>query len=119
MMADYRAYILGINGHRFVRVEDFLTDHPDDAAALTAAKAICDKHEVEVWDGSRLVALLSPGESGPSPGLVPTLMANFEKKAASSAEPISLSKVSEKASASSAASTESNPFVQSTGDATE
>jgi hypothetical protein len=46
-------------------------------------------------------------------------MANFEKKAASSAEPISLSKVSEKASASSAASTESNPFVQSTGDATE
>jgi hypothetical protein len=118
-MADYRAYILGINGHRFVRVEDFLTDHPDDAAALTAGKAICDKHEVEVWDGSRLVALLSPGESGPSPGLVPTLMANFEKKAASSAEPISLSKVSEKASASSAASTESNPFVQSTGDATE
>jgi hypothetical protein len=47
-MRDYRAYILGIDGHRFIRVEDFLSDHLDDAAALNAAKQLTDKHDVEV-----------------------------------------------------------------------
>jgi hypothetical protein len=52
-MGDYRAYILGIEGHRFVWVADFSSDHPDDAAALNAAKLLTDEHEVEVWDGGR------------------------------------------------------------------
>jgi hypothetical protein len=72
-MGDYRAYILGIDGHRFVRVDEFLSDHPDDATALNAAKKLSDKHEVEVWDGGRLVARLSADGEAISPGLVPSL----------------------------------------------
>jgi hypothetical protein len=35
-MPDYRAYIIGIDGH-FIRAE-FLKNHPDDATAMDAAK---------------------------------------------------------------------------------
>jgi hypothetical protein len=108
-MRDYRAYILGIDGHRFVWVADFLPDHPDDAAALNAARQICDKHEVEVWDAGRLVARLSPGEAGVSPGLVPSLPFDIGKNPERPAETISLSRVSDLAST---ASSESNPFVE-------
>jgi hypothetical protein len=110
-MPDYRAYILGIDGHRFVWVEDFRSDHANDAVALEAAKALSDQHEVEVWDGGRLVACLTPAESAASPGLVPASAPDGEKKSSGPAEPISLSKVSEMASANSAATPESNPFV--------
>jgi hypothetical protein len=107
-MRDYRAYILGVEGHRFVWVADFQKDYADDAAALRVASQLSDKHEVEVWDGGRLVARLSPGEAGISPGLVPSLPADIGSKPARPAEAISLSKVSELASAESP---ESNPFV--------
>jgi len=103
-MRDYRAYILGVDGHRFVWVENFLTDHPNDATALEAARQLIDKHDVEVWDGGRLVAQLSPGGEGMSPGLVPTLPFDPVKRT----EAISLGKVSELVLA---ASSESNPFV--------
>jgi hypothetical protein len=72
-MGDYRAYILGIDGHRFVWVSDFKTDYRDDAAALDAAKGLSDKHNVEVWDGGRLVALLSPSGNELPPALAPSL----------------------------------------------
>jgi hypothetical protein len=113
-MRDYRAYILGIDGHRFIRVKDFLGDYRDDAAALSAAKQLTDKHDVEVWDCARLVARLSPGgEVMLSPGLVPSLVfaapSDTEKNSVElPVEPISLSKVSELALD---ASSESNPFV--------
>jgi hypothetical protein len=113
-MRDYRAYILGIDGHRFIRVKDFLSDYRDDAAALNAAKQLTDKHDVEVWDCARLVALLSSGgEVTLSPGLVPSLVfaprCQTEKGSVElPVEQISLGSVSELASA---ASTESNPFV--------
>jgi hypothetical protein len=56
-MRDYRAYILGINGgNGFVRVTDFSGDHPDDAAAIEAAKKLDNGHDVELWDCKRLVA---------------------------------------------------------------
>jgi hypothetical protein len=64
-MADYRAYILGIDGHRFVWVESFLSNHPDDAAALIAAKKLIDGHDVEVWDRGRLVARLDHKDGSP------------------------------------------------------
>jgi hypothetical protein len=69
-MRDYRAYILNIDGHRFVWAKEFPNSHPSDAAALNAAKQLTDKHDVEVWEGSRLVAKLSPGEGS---GLVARL----------------------------------------------
>ena len=112
-MRDYRAYILGIDGHRFIRVEDFLSNHLDDAAALNAAKQLTDKHDVEVWDCGRLVARLSPGGEVMSPGLVPSLIfappSEYEENSVGPAEPISLSRVSELALA---ASSESNLFLR-------
>jgi len=57
-MPDYRAYILGGEGYRFLRVADFSRDHADDATALLAAKQLIDGHDVELWDGGRLVARL-------------------------------------------------------------
>ena len=113
-MRDYRAYILGIDGHRFIRVKDFLSDYRDDAAALNAAKQLTDKHDVEVWDCARLVAVLSPGgEVMLSPGLVPSLVfaprSDTEKNSVElPVEQIALRSVSESALA---ASTGSNPFV--------
>jgi hypothetical protein len=69
-MRDYRAYILNIDGHRFVWAKEFQNSQPNDAAALNAAKQLTDKHDVEVWEDSRLVARLSPGEGA---GLVARL----------------------------------------------
>jgi hypothetical protein len=111
---DYRAYIFGIDGHRFIRVKDFLSDYRDDAAALNAAKQLTDKHDVEVWDCARLVARLSPGgEVMLSPGLVPSLVFAAPSDTENNSveppvEPNSLSKVSELALDATSAS---NPFV--------
>jgi hypothetical protein len=73
-MRDYRAYILGIEGHRFIKAKDFLNNHPDDAAALNAAKQLLDGHEVEVWDCGRLVARFSANGEIASPELAPVLV---------------------------------------------
>jgi hypothetical protein len=73
-MREYRAYILGVDGHRFLRVKDFLSDQRDDAAALSAAKQLADGHEVELWDGGRLVARLSPDGEVVSPELAPFMV---------------------------------------------
>ena len=102
-MPDYRAYILAIDGQRFVWAKDFLTDQPNDAAAVDAAKRLSDEHEVELWEGCRLVARLSPDGKELSPGLVPPLLSIGEKDSIGWA-PISLSKVSELASITSSAS---------------
>ena len=64
-MPDYRAYILGGEGHRFLRVAEFSRDHADDATALCAAKKLIDGHDVEVWDGGRLVARLDHVNGNP------------------------------------------------------
>jgi hypothetical protein len=58
---DYRAYVLGIDGHRFLKAARFLSDHPDDVAAVAAAKTLVEGHDVELWDHNRFVARLSPG----------------------------------------------------------
>jgi hypothetical protein len=96
-MGDYRAYILGIDGNRFVWVKDFSTYHPSDAAALKAAKRLTDTHDVEVWDGGRLVARLSPSREEASPGLVPpvafALSSDGETNPVSRAEPDPVSRV--------------------------
>ncbi len=81
-MRDYRAYILGVDGHRFILVKDFSNDYPDDAAALSAAKRLTDVHDVEVWDGGRLVAQFSPSTEATSSGfppLAPAAPSEWEK----------------------------------------
>jgi hypothetical protein len=103
-MRDYRAYILRIDGHRFIRVDGFLSNHSDDTAALNAARQLTDKHDVEVWDGGRLVARLSPDGEVWSPDLVPSLVCTSSADRETNSnrpEPISLSRVSELALTSS------------------
>jgi hypothetical protein len=82
---------------------------------ITLTGRLVDKHDVELWDGGRLVAVLSPSGEGASPGLVPSLPFDWAKNSVKPAEPISLSKVSEIASA---ASSEGNPFVPPADQAT-
>jgi hypothetical protein len=86
-MGDYRAYILGAEAHRFVLVEDFPTDHPNDTDALDAARRLSQKHDVEVWDGGRLVALLSASGVEAPPALAPSFPADCLKIAVEPAEP--------------------------------
>ena len=57
-MGEYRAYILGVDGHRFVWADQFVCDQPNDNTAIEAARSLSDKHDIEVWTGSRLVARL-------------------------------------------------------------
>ena len=110
-MRDYRAYILGIDGHRFIKASQFSSDHRDDAAAMEAAKLLLDGYEVEVWDCSRLVAQFLPDGKSWSPGLAPSLVfaAPSEQEVATSPlTPVSLKRVSELAQASS---TKGNLFL--------
>jgi hypothetical protein len=54
-MSDYRAYIFGKDGHRFVKIADFPKSHPNDATAMKAARKRVDGHDVELWDAGRLI----------------------------------------------------------------
>ena len=81
-MRDYRAYILGIDGHRFLKVKDFLSDQPDDVAALSAAKRLVDGHDVELWDCGRLVARLSANGEVASPELAPFMISTVPSQGA-------------------------------------
>src|ERR1700727_1830410 len=59
-MGEYRAYILGIDGHRFVMAKEF------------SSNQLVDGHDVELWDCGRLVARLSPDGETLSPELAPS-----------------------------------------------
>lgn len=74
-MPDYRAYLIGVDGHRFIKAAHFLSDHPDDAAAIAAAKKLLDSHDVELWDRGRLVARFSPGGDEVKPPQLASLLA--------------------------------------------
>ena len=50
---DYKLYCIGLDGH-IERRHDYKAR--DDLAALDRAKQICGPHEVEVWEGARMVA---------------------------------------------------------------
>jgi hypothetical protein len=98
-MGDYRAYILGIDGHRFIKAKDFLSTHRDDAAAMKAAKQLLDGHDVELWDCGRLVARLAPNGEVMSPELAPFTISATPSDGESNSdkapiESISLSRVS-------------------------
>jgi hypothetical protein len=52
---EYRAYLVGEDGH-FFNFEEMVCD--DDAAALERARQLVDGHDVELWNGARLVVIL-------------------------------------------------------------
>ena len=51
-MVEYRAYIVGDDGH-FMRAVDFFCD--DDEAAKERAKELVDGHDVELWQLDRKI----------------------------------------------------------------
>jgi hypothetical protein len=61
-MGDYRAYVIGKDSHRFLKVAEFLSDHSNDTVAMNAAKKFVDAHDVELWDAGRLVCRFSTEE---------------------------------------------------------
>ena len=52
-MADYRVYVIGIDG-RYVR--SIMLDCPDDNAAMESAKQFVDGHDIELWRRDRPIA---------------------------------------------------------------
>lgn len=55
-MFEYRAYFLDEDDH-FVAVQDL--NCPDDAVAIAEAEKLLDRHDIELWQLSRMVARLS------------------------------------------------------------
>ena len=56
---SYRAYLIGSDGHIIHRVE---LECADDEAANERAKLLVDRHDVELWDGPRMVAEFKTSE---------------------------------------------------------
>ena len=54
-MTDYRAYIVGTDGH-FKSSEVIVAE--DDKQAIKIAEKLVDEHSVEVWQLDRKVAVL-------------------------------------------------------------
>ncbi len=54
-MQEYRAYVVGHDGH-FLRFEGFVAS--DDEAALQHAKQFVNEYDVELWGGGRFVKRL-------------------------------------------------------------
>lgn len=64
-MADYRAYIFGKDGHRFLKISEFVSDHPSTTAAVEAARQLMDGCDGELWNDDRLVCRFSNGKGPP------------------------------------------------------
>jgi hypothetical protein len=62
-MPDYRAYIIGSDGHFF---EAIPLDCADDAEAMEKAKRLADGRDVELWQRDRKVARFDHKQ--PKPG---------------------------------------------------
>ena len=98
-MRDYRAYIIGIDGHRFLKAAQFASDHPNDVAAVKAAEQLLDGHDIELWDCARLVASFDHASHAitigddqmsalrvvPDQSLVPTVEVESKERAQSAA----------------------------------
>jgi hypothetical protein len=52
-MPDYRAYLIGTDGHYFKSV---VLDALDDTGAIAAARQLVDGHDVELWQRDRKIA---------------------------------------------------------------
>jgi hypothetical protein len=56
-MQDYRAYLIGSDGHIIHRID--LLDCADDEAAKECAKQLVDGHDIELWQLGRKIATFS------------------------------------------------------------
>ena len=62
-MLEYRAYIIGADGH-FQGSVDLVC--ADDAEASEAAKKLVERYDVELWQGGRMVAKFEHTPKGPT-----------------------------------------------------
>ena len=61
-MLEYRAYIVGADGH-FIEAVDLVCE--DDHAAIEKAQALVDGHDVELWQLDRHVTNLKRPPTDP------------------------------------------------------
>jgi hypothetical protein len=54
-MPEYRAYLIGSDGHFFLSE---VIEAADDAAAVEAAKPLVDGHDIELWQRDRKITVL-------------------------------------------------------------
>jgi hypothetical protein len=57
-MPAYRFYFIAKNGHVDGPGDDYYLQ--DDREALQQAKQLVDGHDIEIWEGPRLVAYVVP-----------------------------------------------------------
>lgn len=64
-MPEYRFYKVSTSGH----IKGPPTDHdaPDDLAAIRRARQLLDGGDVEIWQGTRVVAYVTTDEKLPLP----------------------------------------------------
>ena len=62
-MKEYRAYIVGTDGHYSDRIEFFCKD---DDAAKQRARALVDGYAVELWREKSLIAEYKPDRRDPA-----------------------------------------------------
>ena len=58
-MAEYRAFIIGIDG-RFLRAIELVC--PNDDSAKEHARQLVDGHDVELWQGDRKITAFRPAK---------------------------------------------------------
>jgi hypothetical protein len=58
-MAEYRAYVVGLDGH-FINFTGFVSSDDDDA--IQQAARLVDGHAIELWSGERLIRKSDPKE---------------------------------------------------------
>jgi len=58
-MAEYRAFIIGIDG-RFLRAIELVC--PDDDSAKEHARQLVVGHDVELWQGDRKITAFRPAK---------------------------------------------------------
>ena len=58
-MSDYRFYSVDVDGH--IDAPAFVAELPSDEAAKQHATALINGRDIEIWDGSRRVAVVNKG----------------------------------------------------------
>jgi hypothetical protein len=59
-MPEYRFYAIKRDGH--VEGQPVALDVPNDAAAMKEARQLVNGHDIEIWQGARVVAYLVPDQ---------------------------------------------------------
>lgn len=57
-MPEYKVYSIAQDGH--IAAPPTIVDCPDDLTAIKNARQPLDGHDLEIWEGTRVVAYLIP-----------------------------------------------------------